>query len=52
MPTRLSEYLSPAERQAPADAEAVSRKLMVRAGLVRQGRLQIEELFKLWRSLP
>jgi prolyl-tRNA synthetase len=34
--TRLSEYLLPTERQAPADAEAVSHKLMVRAGLVRQ----------------
>jgi prolyl-tRNA synthetase len=34
--TRLSEYLLPTEKQAPADAEAVSHKLMVRAGLVRQ----------------
>jgi len=34
--TRLSQYLLPTERQAPADAEAVSHKLMVRAGLVRQ----------------
>jgi prolyl-tRNA synthetase len=34
--TRLSEYLLPTEREAPADAEAVSHKLMVRAGLVRQ----------------
>jgi prolyl-tRNA synthetase len=33
---RLSEYLLPTEKQAPADAEAVSHKLMVRAGLVRQ----------------
>ncbi|HUB35387.1 MAG TPA: aminoacyl--tRNA ligase-related protein [Solirubrobacteraceae bacterium] len=33
---RLSEYLLPTERQPPADAEAVSHKLMVRAGLVRQ----------------
>lgn len=33
---RLSEYLLPTEREAPADAEAVSHKLMVRAGLVRQ----------------
>jgi prolyl-tRNA synthetase len=34
--TRLSEYLLPTEKQAPADAEALSHKLMVRAGLVRQ----------------
>ncbi|MDQ6750959.1 MAG: proline--tRNA ligase [Actinomycetota bacterium] len=34
--TRLSQYLLPTEREAPADAEAVSHKLMVRAGLVRQ----------------
>jgi prolyl-tRNA synthetase len=34
--TRLSEYLLPTVKQAPADAEAVSHKLMVRAGLIRQ----------------
>jgi prolyl-tRNA synthetase len=34
--TRLSRYLLPTEKQAPADAEAASHKLMVRAGLVRQ----------------
>ncbi len=34
--TRLSELLLPTERQPPADAEALSHKLMVRAGLVRQ----------------
>jgi prolyl-tRNA synthetase len=34
--TRLSEYLLPTEKEAPADAEALSHKLMVRAGLVRQ----------------
>jgi prolyl-tRNA synthetase len=34
--TRLSEYLLPTEKQAPADAEALSHKLLVRAGLVRQ----------------
>jgi prolyl-tRNA synthetase len=34
--TRLSAYLLPTEREAPADAEALSHKLMVRAGLVRQ----------------
>ncbi len=34
--TRLSGYLLPTEREAPADAEAISHKLMVRAGLVRQ----------------
>jgi len=34
--TRLSTYFLPTEKQAPADAEAVSHKLMVRAGLVRQ----------------
>jgi prolyl-tRNA synthetase len=33
---RLSEYLLPTEREAPADAEALSHKLMVRAGLIRQ----------------
>src|SRR4051794_9124331 len=33
---RLSQLLLPTERQAPADAEALSHKLMVRAGLVRQ----------------
>jgi prolyl-tRNA synthetase len=33
---RLTEYLLPTEKQAPADAEAISHKLMVRAGLVRQ----------------
>jgi prolyl-tRNA synthetase len=34
--TRLSEYLLPTEREPPADAEAISHKLMVRAGLIRQ----------------
>ena len=34
--TRLSEYLLPTEKQAPADAEAISHKLLVRAGLIRQ----------------
>src|SRR5688572_754138 len=34
--TRLSGYFLPTEKQAPADAEAISHKLMVRAGLVRQ----------------
>ena len=34
--TRLSGYLLPTERDAPADAEAISHKLMVRAGLIRQ----------------
>jgi prolyl-tRNA synthetase len=34
--TRLSEYFLPTEKQPPADAEYVSHKLMVRAGLIRQ----------------
>jgi prolyl-tRNA synthetase len=34
--TLLSGYLLPTEREPPADAEAISHKLMVRAGLVRQ----------------
>jgi prolyl-tRNA synthetase len=34
--TRLSTYCLPTEKQPPADAEAISHKLMVRAGLVRQ----------------
>jgi prolyl-tRNA synthetase len=34
--TRLTEYLLPTLKQPPADAEAISHKLMVRAGLVRQ----------------
>jgi prolyl-tRNA synthetase len=34
--TRLSTLFLPTEREPPADAEAVSHKLMVRAGLVRQ----------------
>jgi prolyl-tRNA synthetase len=34
--TRLSQYLLPTEKQPPADAEALSHKLLVRAGLVRQ----------------
>src|SRR5215218_8187431 len=34
--TRLSGYLLPTEKQAPADAEALSHKLLVRAGLIRQ----------------
>jgi len=34
--TRLNGYLLPTERQPPADAEALSHKLGVRAGLVRQ----------------
>src|SRR5437899_10770492 len=33
---RLSEYLLPTEKEPPADAEALSHQLMVRAGLVRQ----------------
>ena len=34
--TRLSTYLLPTEREPPSDAEALSHKLMVRAGLIRQ----------------
>jgi len=34
--TRLTGYFLPTEREPPADAEALSHKLMVRAGLVRQ----------------
>jgi len=34
--TRLSTYFLPTLKEAPADAEAVSHKLLVRAGLVRQ----------------
>jgi prolyl-tRNA synthetase len=34
--TRLSNYLLPTLKEAPADAEALSHRLMVRAGLVRQ----------------
>lgn len=33
---RLSEYLLPTVKEPPADAEAISHKLMVRAGLIRQ----------------
>jgi prolyl-tRNA synthetase len=33
---RLSNYFLPTEREPPADAEALSHKLMVRAGLIRQ----------------
>jgi prolyl-tRNA synthetase len=34
--TRLSAYFLPTVKEAPADAEATSHKLLVRAGLVRQ----------------
>jgi prolyl-tRNA synthetase len=34
--TRQSGYLLPTEKEAPADAEATSHRLMVRAGLIRQ----------------
>ena len=34
--SRLSNYLLPTLKEAPADAEALSHRLMVRAGLVRQ----------------
>ena len=34
--TLLSSYFLPTEREAPTDAEAISHKLMVRAGLIRQ----------------
>ena len=34
--TRLSTYFLPTEREPPTDAEALSHKLMVRAGLIRQ----------------
>jgi prolyl-tRNA synthetase len=34
--TRLSSYFLPTEREPPADAEALSHILMVRAGLIRQ----------------
>ena len=33
---RLSRYFLPTVKEAPADAEAISHVLMVRAGLVRQ----------------
>src|ERR687887_969634 len=44
--TRLSSYFLPTLKEAPADAEAVSHKLLVRAGLVRQIGAGI------WTSLP
>jgi prolyl-tRNA synthetase len=34
--TRLSRYFLPTTREAPADAEAISHRLIVRAGLARQ----------------
>jgi len=34
--TRLSQYFLPTEKEAPAEAEALSHKLLVRAGLARQ----------------
>ncbi len=34
--TRLSNYLLPTEKEAPADAEALSHKLLMRAGMIRQ----------------
>jgi prolyl-tRNA synthetase len=34
--TRQSGYLLPTEKEAPADAEAISHRLLVRAGMVRQ----------------
>jgi len=34
--TRLSQYFLPTRKEAPADAEALSHKLLVRAGLARQ----------------
>jgi prolyl-tRNA synthetase len=34
--TRLSNLLLPTEREAPAEAEALSHKLLVRAGMIRQ----------------
>ena len=34
--TLLSSYFLPTEREPPADAEAISHKLMVRAGMIRQ----------------
>jgi prolyl-tRNA synthetase len=34
--TRLAGYLLPTEKQPPADAEAPSHKLLVRAGMIRQ----------------
>ena len=34
--TRLSSHLLPTEKEAPADAEALSHKLLVRAGMIRQ----------------
>jgi prolyl-tRNA synthetase len=34
--TRLRHYFLPTEKQPPSDAEAISHKLMVRAGLIRQ----------------
>jgi prolyl-tRNA synthetase len=34
--TRMSAYFLPTEREPPSDAEALSHKLMVRAGLIRQ----------------
>src|SRR4051812_28973982 len=36
MVSRQSQLVLPTEKQAPADAEALSHKLMVRAGMVRQ----------------
>jgi prolyl-tRNA synthetase len=44
--TRLSRYFLPTTREAPADAEAISHKLIVRAGLARP------VIAGLWTFLP
>jgi prolyl-tRNA synthetase len=44
--TRLSEYFLPTVKDPPADAEAISHKLLVRAGMVRQ------VVAGLWTYLP
>ena len=36
MPVRASRYLLPTLKEDPADAEAISHRLLVRAGFVRQ----------------
>ena len=51
---RLSSYLLPTVKEAPADAEAVSHRLLVRAGLARQlGAGLIRQVGAgLWTFLP
>ena len=46
---KYSEYFLPTQKDTPSDAEVISHKLMIRAGMIKQSSAGIYYLFPLFR---